>query len=230
MGDAQARGCVRAGDGAALHPLHLKSTPASPCRARSVTTGRRGRHRGPRCGRGCALPPQLLRVLHPTQVSVRRIHHDKLRSLGLIPGASALLIDHAAVVHRHAVGRRGAHHRADDRGSHGDSGAHRRGRRDRMIVVVPAAAAATAAFDIDVDVPLGVDVVDAAAADIVGARIRPAVVDLRTLPSACATRCLSAASAAPATLCLSAATPPPPPPPPPRPPPPPPPRPPAASA
>jgi hypothetical protein len=60
-----------------------------------------------------------------------------------------------------------------------------------MVVIVPPAATTTAVtFDIDVDVPVDVDVVhvvDAAAADIVGTGISPAVVHLRTLPGAAAT-------------------------------------------
>ena len=74
--------------------------------------------------------------------SIRRIDDDVLRSLRLIPGAAALLVDHAAVVHRHAIGRHGAHHRADDGRRHGDGRADRRGSRDRVIVVVPAVVAA----------------------------------------------------------------------------------------
>jgi hypothetical protein len=42
-------------------------------------------------------------------------------------------------------------------------------------------------FDIDVDVAVDVDVIDASATDIVGTGISLAVVDLRTLPGATAT-------------------------------------------
>ena len=146
--------------------------------------------------------------------SIRRIDHDVLRSLGLIPGASALLIDHATVVHRHAAWRHASDYRADDGGRHGDASANRRRSRDRMVVIVPAATATAMPFDIDVDVPVDVDVVDvvdAAAADIVGTDIRPAIVDLRTLPGAAARRRTRATPAA------CGAAPPPPPPPPPRP-------------
>src|SRR5580765_3200748 len=119
--------------------------------------------------------------------SIGRIDHDILRSLGLIPGASALLIDHATIVHRRAAWRHASHHRADDGGSHGNGSANRRCSRDRMVVIVPAATATAMTFDIDVDVAVDVDVIDASAADIVGTGISPAVVDLRTLPGAATT-------------------------------------------
>src|SRR5580765_1381748 len=119
--------------------------------------------------------------------SIGRIDHDILRSLGLIPGASALLIDHATIVHRHAAWRHASHHRADDGGRHGDGSANRRCSRDRMVVIVPAATATAVTFDIDVDVAVDVDVIDASATDIVGTGISLAVVDLRTLPGATAT-------------------------------------------
>lgn len=44
------------------------------------------------------------------QSSIRWIDHHVLRTLGLIPGAAALLIDQAAVVDRDAVGGDGTHH------------------------------------------------------------------------------------------------------------------------
>ena len=108
-------------------------------------------------------------------VSIRRIDHDVLRSLGLIPGASALLIDHATIVHRYAAWRHASHHRADDGGSHGDGSANRRCSRDRMVVIVPAATATAMTFDIDVDVAVNVDVIDTSASDIVGTGISLAV-------------------------------------------------------
>src|SRR6185436_10992980 len=131
--------------------------------------------------------------------SIRRIEHDVLRSPGLIPGASAMLIDHATVVHQHAVWRHASHHRPDDGGSHGDGRANRRRGRDRMVVIVPAATATAMTFDIDVDVTVDVDVVDiidAGAADIVGTGISPAVVDLSTLTGATATSGASTTTAA----------------------------------
>jgi hypothetical protein len=73
-----------------------------------------------------------------------------------------------------------------------------------MIVVVPATATAAAVLlDVYVDVPVDVDVVDvvdAAAPDIVGARISLGVIDLRTLPGSAAGRSLRAGT------CTSAAT------------------------
>ena len=60
------------------------------------------------------------------QRSIRWIDHDVLRSLRGIPRATALLVDHAAVVHRHAACGHGVHHRADDGGGHGNGRADRR--------------------------------------------------------------------------------------------------------
>ena len=138
--------------------------------------------------------------------SIRRIDHDVLRSLGLIPGASALLIDHATIVHRYAAWRHASHHRADDGGSHGDGSANRRCSRDRMVVIVPAATATAMTFDIDVDVAVDVDVIDASATDIVGTGISLAVVDLRTLPGATATGARGASTTTTGACSASAAT------------------------
>jgi hypothetical protein len=52
-------------------------------------------------------------------------------------------------------------------------------------------------FDIDVDVAVDVDVIDAAAADIVGTGISPAVVDLRTLPGGATGACGASTTTAP---------------------------------
>ena len=165
----------------------------------------------PLCQRRQPLEQQFLRR-NPQRgrfghTSIRRIDHDVLRSLGLIPGAAALLIDHAAVIDRNAPCRHGAHHRAHDGGSHGNRGADRCRRRDRVIVVVPAAVTATAAIDIDVDVgvPVDVDVVDAGAADIVGARIGLAVVGLNVLPGTAPATAGAIATAAAATTAARAA-------------------------
>jgi hypothetical protein len=49
-----------------------------------------------------------------------------LRSLRLIPGASALLIHHATVVHWHAASRHGVHHRADHGGGYRNGSANGR--------------------------------------------------------------------------------------------------------
>src|SRR5262245_20160255 len=57
-----------------------------------------------RAGRGRAIP------------SIRWIDDDVLRALRLIPGAAALLIDHPAIVDRHATWRHAAHDRADHGG------------------------------------------------------------------------------------------------------------------
>jgi hypothetical protein len=51
-------------------------------------------------------------------------------------------------------------------------------------------------FDIDVNVPLGVDVVDASAPYVIGAGIGPTVVDLCTLPGASTSACRSLSTAA----------------------------------
>src|SRR3982751_5109775 len=91
--------------------------------------------------------------------SVRRIDDDVLRPLRLVPGGAALLVDHTAVVHRHATGRHGVHHRADDGRGHGHGRGDRGGGRNRVIVVVPAVVAAAAVVDVDLDVLVDIDFV-----------------------------------------------------------------------
>jgi hypothetical protein len=61
-------------------------------------------------------------------------------------------------------------------------------------------------FDIDVDVAVDVDVIDASAADIVGTGISPAVVDLRTLPGAATTTGACGASTTTTTTCGASTT------------------------
>jgi hypothetical protein len=69
-----------------------------------------------------------------------------------------------------------------------------------MVVVVPATTATAVPFDIHVNVSLDVDIVDAGAADIVGARVSPAIVNLHALPGATTGSGASAAtSTTPAT-------------------------------
>src|SRR5262249_17527987 len=83
----------------------------------------------------------------------------------------------------------GVHHGADARRRHRHRGRDCGGRRDRVVVVVPAVVAAAAVVVhvdvdalVDVDVPVDVDVVvhvvHAGGADVVGARVGPAVVQL----------------------------------------------------
>src|SRR4030095_2500294 len=142
------------------------------------------------------VPPGFLR-----ECSIRRVDHHVLAALRLIPGTAALLIDHAAVVDRDAVGRNGTHHRADDGRRDSDRPRDCDCRRDRVIVVVPPATAATAlVVDVDIDVavgiPGGVDVIHAAAAHIVGTRVGLTTVDLSaaTAASTCASTAATASA------------------------------------
>jgi hypothetical protein len=60
-------------------------------------------------------------------------------------------------------------------------------------------------IDVHVDIPVDIDVVDAGAANVVGAHVGPAVVDLRGLPLPAAAAGTGATTAASAT-CTRAAT------------------------
>lgn len=112
-------------------------------------------------------------------MSIRRVDHDELRTLGLIPRRPALLVNHSAIIHRHAACWHRVHHRPDDRSrdTHGRSDCC--GRRHRVIIIVPTAVIATTmVINVYVHITIDVDVVHAGVSDIVGARIGLAIPDI----------------------------------------------------